>query len=70
MKKKSREVTGWKVSPSAFYPQIGLDHKLRGGKDLKEYVAGELKQQQGAPMKRKTGKIKRKKVKGKWITLN
>ena len=71
MKKKSgREVIGWKHPPSGWYPQIGLDHVIRGGKTLEEYVKGELKQQQLSPMKRKTGPVKRKKVKGKWIVVD
>lgn len=68
-KKANREVTGWKHAPSGWYPQIGLDYQIRGGQTLKDYVAGELKEQQTAPMKRKTGKIKRKKVKGKWMVV-
>ncbi len=68
-KQTSREVTGWKHPPSGWFPQIGLDYVIRGGQTLKDYVANELPLQEAAPMKRKTGKIKRKKVKGKWITV-
>lgn len=68
-KKASREVTGWKIPPQAWYPNIGLDHVLRGGKELQEYIAGPLKEQQVKPMSRKTGTVKKKKVKGKWVIV-
>lgn len=69
MRKKSLAVEGWKHPPSAWYPQIGLDHIIRGGKALEEYVANDLKTHQLTPMKRKTGAVKRKKVKGKWVVI-
>ena len=70
MRKRSGEIVGWKFPPSGWYPQIGLDHVYRGRKELKEYVEnGELARQQTQPMKRKTGKIKRKKVNGKWVVI-
>ena len=71
MRKKSGwKVLGWKVPPSGWYPQIGLDHVIRGGETLKEYVKNELKQQQTAPMRRKTGTVKKKKVRGKWVVID
>lgn len=69
-KKYSREVVGWKYPPSAWYPRIGLDYKIRGGKELQDYIDGELKEQAAAPMKRKTGPVKKKKVRGKWIAID
>jgi hypothetical protein len=63
----SREPVGWKFPPSAWFPNIGLDHVLRGGKDLKDYVANVLPLQHAKPMRRKTGTVKKKKVNGKWV---